>query len=112
MSYAATKRTESAPEFWYEGREHSRKIAQAVNGILNGNTNNTFRVTLEAGTTSTTVPFPPAREGGSVLLFPQGDSAAELVRTTNVYASASSGEVVITHGAATGGELYSLVILG
>ena len=60
MSYAAGNRSQSAPEFWHEPKEHSRKIVQALNGVLNGQTNNTFQVTLEAGATSTSVSFVPA----------------------------------------------------
>lgn len=111
MSYKPNARTESPPEFWHEAGEHSRKIAQAVNGILNGQTNNTFVVTLEASASQLTVQFPPARSGGSALLFPQNSSAAELARTTDVYATTSAGQVVITHGTATGGEQFSLVIV-
>lgn len=112
MSYESTGRTESAPEFWHESKEHSRKIAQAVNGILNGQTNNAFVVTLESGGTSTTVPFAPSRSGGSVLLFPQNDAAATLSRTQNVYAETRAGEVLVTHGPAVGGEVFSLVVVG
>ncbi len=111
MSYKANARTESPPEFWHEGSEHSRKIAQAVNGILNGQTNNTFVVTLEEGATDSTVRFTPARAGGSALLFPQNSSAASLARTTDVFATTSTGQVVVTHGAAVGGEQFSLVIV-
>ena len=111
MSYKANARTESPPEFWHESGEHSRKIAQAVNGILNGQINNAFSVTLEAAESQLTVPFPPARSGGSALLFPQNASAAELARTTDVFATTSVGQVVITHGTATGGERFSLVIV-
>ena len=111
MSYTANARTESTPEFWHEAGEHSRKIAQAVNGILNGLTNNTFSVTLTAGETTSTVSFPPARNGGSALLFPQNAAAATLARVTDVYATTTTGEVVITHGSAAGGEQFSLVIV-
>ena len=112
MSYAAGNRSQSAPEFWHEPKEHSRKIVQALNGVLNGQTNNTFQVTLEAGATSTSVSFVPARDGGSALFFPQNAAAATLARTSDVYASTKSGEVVITHGEAAGGERFSLVICG
>lgn len=111
MSFKANARTESTPEFWHEAGEHTRKIAQAVNGILNGKTNNTFSVTLEAGDATTSVSFPPARPGGSALLFAQNESAALMARTQNVYATTTTGEVVISHGTATGGESFSLVIV-
>ena len=111
MSYKANARTESPPEFWHEPGEHSRKIAQAVNGILNGQTNNTFLVTLEESTNQSIVQFPPARAGGSALLFPQNSSAAALARTTDVFATTTAGQVIITHGAAVGGERFSLVIV-
>ena len=112
MSYEANSRNQVTPEFWHESKEHTRKIAQAVNGILNGKTNNSFRVTLEAGNTSTSVQFPPARSGGSAMFFPQNDSAAQLARNTHVFASTSDGQVTITHGSAAGGEVFSLVVVG
>lgn len=112
MSYEPNARTESPPEFWHESAEHSRKIAQAVNGILNGKTNNTFVVTLDAGESKTIVPFSPARSDGSALLFPQNASAAVLARTTDVFATSVVGQVEITHGSAAGGEKFSLVIVG
>ena len=112
MSYQSNPRNQSAPEFWHEEKEHARKLAQAVNGILNGKTNNAFTVTLDAGSTTTSVDFSPARDGGSAMFFAQNGSAAELIRTTNVYASTSSGQVTVTHGAAVGGEIFSLVVVG
>ena len=112
MSYKATGRSEYAPEFWHEGQEHSRKLAQAVNGILNGQMNNAFTVTLDAGETSTTVPFAPAKAGGSALLFPRNNTASELARNTNVFATAELGEVTVSHGTAAGGESFSLLIVG
>jgi len=112
MSYEANSRAQSAPEFWHESKEHTRKIAQAVNGILNGKTNNSFKVTLEAGETSTSVQFPPAKSGGSAMLFPQNDAAALLARNTNVFASTADGQVTISHGSSAGGEVFSLVVIG
>ena len=112
MSFRANTRTESAPEFWHDAKEHNRKIAQSVNGILNGQTNNIFVVTLEADTTSTTVQFPPARAGGSVLITAQDSTAATLARTSDIYAVSNSGEVEITHGTASGGETFSVLVAG
>ena len=112
MSFEEKSRSEVAPEFWHESREHSRKLAQVINGILDGQTNNHFLVTLDVGTTETTVPFPPARSGASVLLFPQNASAATLARLSDVFASGSDGVVTVSHGTAAGGESYSLVIVG
>lgn len=112
MSYESPNRNQSAPEFWHEAKEHTRKIAQAVNGILDGKTNNSFKVTLEAGETSTTVQFPPAKEGASAMFFPQSDQAAQLARDTNVFATVGNGTITITHGSASGGEVFSLVIVG
>jgi len=112
MSYEAKRRSETAPEFWHEESEHSRKLAQTINGVLNGQTNNHFQVTMEVGDAQTKVKFPQAKDGVSVLLFPQNAKAALLSRESDVYASGSGGEVTITHGTAGGGEIYSLVIIG
>ena len=109
MSYENGRRTQATPEFWHENSEHVRKIAQSVNGILMGQTNNHFTITLEAGEPSLTVPFSSAKTGASVLLFPQNAGASSL---GGVYASASNGQVTVNHALADGGESFSLVIIG
>jgi hypothetical protein len=118
MSYENGRRTQTTPEFWSQqdadAGEHIRKIAQSVNGILMGQTNNHFTITLEAGVEPLTVPFSSAKTGASVLLFPQNADASAL---GGVYATASTdingnGQVTVNHGSATGGEKFSLVVIG
>jgi hypothetical protein len=118
MSYKDGRRTQTTPEFWSQedaaAGEHIRKIAQSVNGILMGQTNNHFTITLEAGVEPLTVPFSSAKTGASVLLFPQNAGASAL---GGVYATASTdvngnGQVVVNHDAADGGETFSLVVIG
>jgi hypothetical protein len=113
MSYKDGRRTQTTPEFWSpeesDSGEHIRKIAQSVNGILMGQTNNHFTITLEFEETSTTVPFSSAKTGASVLLFPQNAGASAL---GGVYATASDGQVTVNHDVAAGGESFSLVVIG
>ena len=113
MSHIAEHRNVVPPRFWHEPKEHSRKIADSVRGILDGKTNNNYTVTLDPGKTSTSVSFSTARPGVSVLLTPQNAAAAEFQRTTNVYAVGDFGKVTVNHDAsAAGTEVFSLVIVG
>ena len=114
MSHAAGERNRTVPEFWRgKPEEHSRKLAQSVNSMLDGQTNNQFTVTLEAGQTQTEVEFLTARPGVSVLLTAQNAAAATLQRTTDVYAEADTGKVRIKHDVSVSGtERFSLIIVG
>ena len=114
MSHVTGERNRSVPEFWRgKPEEHSRKLAQALNGMLDGQTNNQFTVTLEAGKTQTEVAFLPSRPEVAVLVTPQNQPAAALMRTTDVYAEADTGKVRIKHDAsAVGTEKFSLIVVG
>ena len=113
MSHTAKHRTVVPPEYWENPKEHSRKIAQSVRGILEGKTNNHYTVTLEAGKTVTDVRFLSARAGVSVLVTPQNAAAAALMRTTDLYAIGAFEKVTVHHDAsAVGTEVFSLLIAG
>ncbi len=114
MSHATGTRNRTVPEYWRgKPEEHARKLAQTVNAMLSGQTNNQFIVTLTAGVTSTVVPFLTAKPDVATTLTAQNAAAATLQRTTDLYAVAGFEQVTIHHDAsADGTEKYSLVIVG
>jgi hypothetical protein len=88
-----------------------RTTADIVNGIMNGKTNNTGRVTLAVGgATTTTLNNERISRDSVIILVPQTASAS----TTIVYVSAqSAGSATITHAAnVTANITYGYVIVG
>ncbi len=87
----------TAPVNWRDSKEHRRLIANAVNGILDGHTNNAGEVTLNP-TPSTTTVVNDARAGvDSVILFmPLTYNAAQEISTMYV-SSRGAGTFTITH---------------
>jgi len=112
MAYSRDRTTASPPESWADAKEHSRKIAQSVRGVMDGQLNNHYSVTLEAGTTQTDVVYPTARPGVTVLLTPQNQLAASFQRANDVWTTSEIGKVTIHHASAAGGEQFSLAIFG
>ena len=66
------------PEYWNwkKPEEHLRKCALAINGILQGQSNNTFDVVLGAGTSTTTILDERITVQTMLLLAPQNALAA------------------------------------
>lgn len=87
----------AAPQRGLESTEHRRRIAQVVNAVLDGDTNNVLHVTLEAGVTQTQVIEPRVKTGTVVHLTPESASAAAAVAST--YALATTGVITIFHAA-------------
>lgn len=90
--------------------EHVRKIADAVNSMLNGKTNNTFVATLDAGETSTDVLFSPCHLQSVVTLTAQTASAS---LSTGVWVEPKKGKVTIHHESDSATDRrFGLVISG
>jgi len=100
MAQSNIPRAQTVPEFWKgEEEEHRRKLSTAINQIMKGVSNNHFKVTLEAGETSTEVMHPPVRVGASVSLTPGSASAAAAMATGNVWVETATGKAIIHHDA-------------
>ena len=83
------------PKFWTDLNEHLRKASQALNGVLNGETNNALTVILEVNETSTTVPEPRMTTHSVPLMTPLSASAA--ADFTKFWSEAKNGSIVIHH---------------
>ena len=90
------KRFTSAPEQWAgEVSDHIRYVAQTVNGLLSGKSNNSDTVTLSADATSTVVSNPNVTANTVVSLTPTSSSAAAAL--SGVWVETSTGKVTINH---------------
>jgi hypothetical protein len=87
----------SVPEYWSwkKPEEHLRKCAQAINGILNGQTNNSYDLVLEAGESSTTITDERITAKTMAVLSPQNAAAA--ADLASMWYVASGGQIVIHH---------------
>ena len=112
MGYTRGGRSQSAPGFWHEGRSHNRKLAGLLNLAVEGNMNNTFIITPEEGEILTVVKYSHATSSGVSVLSAANQSAASHMRSHDVFAMNGNGEVVVTHGAASGTERFNLLIFG
>ena len=85
------------PERGLSIQEQVRRIAQAVNGMHDGEFSNTLIVTLEANATVTELVEPRVKPGTVLLLFPQTEAAAQFI--ANIWSVASTGKITIHHNA-------------
>lgn len=79
-----------------EEREHRRKIALALNGVLRGQLNNLGSVTLTASSTTSAVRNPNVSAGSKIFLFPTTANAATALATT-YKSAAEEGLITLTH---------------
>lgn len=113
MAYEREHRSDVPPESWRNEDEHRRKLAQSVRGLLRGESNNHFTVTLEAGASETEIPYQSSRAGVSPVLTPLSEAGSAFLRTKTLWCEAQPGKVVVHHDpSATGEERFSLVIVG
>ena len=82
-----------APEMWSNPIEHLLYIAKAVNGLLNGQTNNTVAATLTPDSTTTEISDDRIHPDTVPMLTPKTASAAASV----VSFAASKGKLTLTH---------------
>jgi hypothetical protein len=90
-----------------------RSVAEIVNGIMNGKTNNTGKLTLTQSATSTQII--DSRIGGdSVILFmPLNNHAADELAHGHMYVSArSQGSATVTHGNHNSDMNFAYVVIG
>jgi len=87
------------PEFWDDDRrdEILRLTAQAVNGAIQGETNNLLTVTLSAGATSTEVPDPRIDVQKMGFLQPTSATAAAAMAAGAVWLEAKKGSFTVHH---------------
>jgi hypothetical protein len=110
-----THRSGTPPKFWSEGRqdEFLRKIAVSVRGILLGQTNNHFTVTLETAASEVAIPFTTTKIGVAVLITPANQEAANFALVNSVWSTAENGQAKVKYaGIATGTEQFHVVIIG
>ena len=90
-----------------------REISEVANNILNGKTNNTGTVTLNAGSATTTTIYDERIGYNSIImLMPTTSNAVSSL--TNVYISArAKGNATLTHSANTNTDkTYGYIIVG
>lgn len=113
MSHSSEHRSEMPPTFWASPEEMGRKLSNSVRGILRGETNNHFTVTLDAGTDCTEIRYTSARPGMAIQITAQNQAAAAFQRVNDVWGTSETGLVKVCHDAtAAGTETYGVVVVG
>jgi N-acetylmuramic acid 6-phosphate (MurNAc-6-P) etherase len=104
----------NVPEFFQGSREeHARLIAQGVNGLLKGQSNNVYTVTLDpTPATSTSVTVIHARPGQVAQLVAQSAAAAAEVAAGTIYTEVQNGSIVIYHAAGGSDRTFGVVLNG
>jgi len=90
-----------------------REISEVTNGVLNGKTNNTGNITLNASSATTTTIYDERIGFNSVILL-MPTTANAVASLTNVYISArAKGNATLTHSANTNTDkTYGYIIVG
>jgi len=71
-----------------------RKAVQAINGVLNGQTNNHFRVTLTAGTDQTIIEAPDVASSLAAAVF---SSMSDSVTGEEIWIEVGNGTFTVHH---------------
>lgn len=77
--------------------EHVRRLADAINGILDGRQNNIGTVTLTASVASTSVTDRRCGVSSVVTLSPTTGNAAAEVGNGTIYVTVGDGSFTLTH---------------
>lgn len=86
----------TVPVTWRNVGDHLRRVANAINQILDGHTNNAGSVTLTASATSTVVTDARAGTDSVIVFMPTTANAA--TAAASLYVSArTSGQFTLTH---------------
>ena len=85
------------PLSWADSKEHLRKLALAVQGLMRGQSNNLETVTLTPEETTTELLVDGVTANTAALLSPRSASAAAAIGS--VWTECTSGVVVIHHDA-------------
>lgn len=86
----------NAPTSWHNGPEHRRRLADAVNGAIDGRTNNAGLLTITASQTTTAITDSRVGIDSVILLSPLTANAAAAIGTTYVSARGDS-TFTLTH---------------
>jgi hypothetical protein len=102
------------PSDWFDEKEHRRKLAQALQGIMDGRTNNAGSVTLTASTVTTVVSDKRAGVDSVIVFMPKTANAAAVLG--RLYVSARTDEAfTLTHASTTSTDMdyeYALLATG
>ena len=108
MSQNRPRQRQTAPTFWQgPEEEHRRKLADASNAALSGQTNNQFTVTLEANATETEVTYEKCRPDISVNLTAASGSATT---AAGVWVEPKIGKAIIHHDSSTATDRKFFVV--
>jgi hypothetical protein len=91
-------------------RQHRKALARGINDAMNGQTGNTFAVTLTAGATSTTIIDPRISISTACHLAPMTASAAAAL--PGIFIVPSAGQAIINHPSGSGDQTYIVSIQG
>jgi hypothetical protein len=83
---------------WVDSRDHRRKIADAINGVMDGRTNNAGTVTLTSSAVSTQVSDNRVGTDSVIVFMPTTANAAAEIGAGTMYISARGKQTfTITH---------------
>lgn len=85
----------TVPESWTDDKDHRRKLAQAINGLLQGQGNNLDQVTLAANATETVLTHDRITERTVFQLMPRTASAA--AAQAGIYVTTTKGSATLHH---------------
>lgn len=90
-----------------------RGVAEVVNNIMNGKTNNTGTISLNQGATSTTINDRRIGPDSVILFMPLNSNAADELAHGHMYISArDQATATITHGNHMSEMLFAYVVIG
>jgi len=99
------------PQFWDSPEEMGRLLAQAIRGLLDGETNNTFLVTLDTNSTTTIVSDPRVGITTVALMTPQSATAASEI--ASVWVTVANAVLTIHHpSTGIADRLWGVAIFG
>ena len=103
-----------APKFWADRPEEAmRKLANVLDGVMKGQQNNDFSVTLRGTpevTTAVSVEF--SRTGLHAILSPTNAAGALDFSLGTTYAVAGNGSITIHHAAGAADRSYGVILQG
>jgi hypothetical protein len=90
-----------------------RSVAEIVNGVMNGKTNNTGNVTIGLSVTSTTINDARIGSNSVILFMPTNGNAASLISGGMLYVSSrGKGVATITHPTTILESTFAYAIIG
>jgi hypothetical protein len=88
-----------------------RAVAEIVNGMMDGKTNNTGSITLRQSQTTTTITDARISRDSVILFMPLNNRAAQEIST--IYISArTNGSATITHGSHNFDMTFGYAVVG